>query len=275
VLSEFVDGLPINGRTSLLTLLKAAGCPLEEHGFIECVRRVRNAYAHNIKYVDVPLLRLVTQRADKSHLLKNLSAIEKYDEINLVGLYEKDPGMLRFGILDSAMRFLFYAYHITIQNGRGKRQQRRPPPLEAMKHCAFSALLPNGHGRATKDGMRVFARHLLLIFAVLAFAAGMPLALAVPPMLAAEACPPEHHEMMLGDAHHEHQAPQKPPHRHDAAACLCCCVGACVAIPDLARGGAIAVPFTVTAVLYPEKAASLAGRSLRPEPAPPRTSAHS
>ena len=102
-------------RTSLLKLLEAAGCPSGELGFIEATRRVRNAYAHNIKYVDVSLIELIKQRPDKSHLLKNLSAIKNYDEADLITSYEKDRGFLRFGILDSTMRFLFFAYHIAVK----------------------------------------------------------------------------------------------------------------------------------------------------------------
>lgn len=111
-LGDFVDSLPINARTSILKLLDAAGCPPEELGFIEATRRVRNAYAHNIKLVDVSLIELIKQRGDKAQLLKNLSAIENYDEAKLVEMYEKDGGFLRFGIVDSTMRFLFFAYHI-------------------------------------------------------------------------------------------------------------------------------------------------------------------
>jgi len=115
VLGEFVDSLPMNGRTSLLKLLEAAGCPPGEQDFIGATRRVRNAYAHNIKYVDVSLIELIKQRPDKSYLIKNLSAIENYDEANLIASYEKDRGFLRFGIIDSTMRFLFFAYHIAVK----------------------------------------------------------------------------------------------------------------------------------------------------------------
>ena len=76
---------------------------------------MRNAYAHNIKYVDVSLIELIKQRPDKSYLIKNLSAIENYDEANLIASYEKDRGFLRFGIIDSTMRFLFFAYHIAVK----------------------------------------------------------------------------------------------------------------------------------------------------------------
>jgi len=115
VLGDFVDSLPINGRTSILKLLEAAGCPPEELGFIEATRRVRNAYAHNIKLVDVKLIELIKQRGDKAQLLKNLSDIKNYDEGDLIEMYEKDGKFLRLCILDSTMRFLFFAYHIAVK----------------------------------------------------------------------------------------------------------------------------------------------------------------
>jgi hypothetical protein len=114
-LGDFVDSLPINGRTSILKLLDVAGCPPEDLGFIEATRRVRNAYAHNIKFVDVSLIALIKQRPDKTELLKKLSAIEIFDEANLIEMYEKDHNFLRFCILDATMRVLFFAYHVAVK----------------------------------------------------------------------------------------------------------------------------------------------------------------
>jgi hypothetical protein len=114
-LAEFVDGLPMNGKTSLLHLLKASGCPSEDSGFVEAVRRVRNAYAHNIKLADLPLIELIKQRPDKSHVIKNICNIATYNEADLIASYEKDGRFLRFSILDATMRILFYAYHIALK----------------------------------------------------------------------------------------------------------------------------------------------------------------
>lgn len=128
-------------------------------------------------------------------------------------------------------------------------------------------------GCATKDGMQVFARRLVVILAVLAFEAGLPLALAMPPALAAGPCPHEHHDITAEHTQHNHHVPPKQQHRHGAAGCLCCCVGACVAVPDLVKSTVVAIRFTTATVVYAETAITLAGRSLRPDPAPPRTTA--
>jgi hypothetical protein len=114
-LEEFVDSLPMNGRTSLLKLLEAAGLPDEELGFLEVMRLVRNAFAHNIEYAGLRLIDLIKVRQDKSRLIKYLSAIRTYDEAGLIADYEKKPIFLRFCIIDSVMRVLFYAYHLAVK----------------------------------------------------------------------------------------------------------------------------------------------------------------
>jgi hypothetical protein len=43
------------GRPSLLVLLDAPGFSLEDPGLIEGVRKLRNAYAHNVKNADIKL----------------------------------------------------------------------------------------------------------------------------------------------------------------------------------------------------------------------------
>jgi hypothetical protein len=114
-LDEFVDSLPINGRTSILKLLDAACLPPEELGFVETIRKVRNIYAHDIRFADVSLIELVKKRNDKTQLVKYLSGIETYVEADLIASYERDPGFLRFCVIDSTMRFLFYSYHMAVK----------------------------------------------------------------------------------------------------------------------------------------------------------------
>jgi len=114
-LDGFVDSLPINGRSGILKLLDAACLPPEEIGFVETIRKVRNIYAHDIRFTDVSLIALVKQRNDKTHLIKYLSGIETYDEADLIAHYERDPGFLRFCVINSAMRFLFFSYHMAVK----------------------------------------------------------------------------------------------------------------------------------------------------------------
>ena len=89
-LEDFIEALPIRGRTSLLTLLKATKCPPDLVALIECVRRVRNGFAHDIKQVNSRLLNVITARNDKTDLLRGFSAVEKYDEQKLIQMYEAD-----------------------------------------------------------------------------------------------------------------------------------------------------------------------------------------
>lgn len=94
--------------------------PPEELGFIDATRIVRNAFAHNIEYAGLRLIELIKFRQDKSRLIKYLSAIAKYDGASLISDYEKDPSFLRFCIIDSTMRVLFYSYHLAIKEKQSK-----------------------------------------------------------------------------------------------------------------------------------------------------------
>lgn len=108
----------MNGRTSLLVLLDAAGIPTEELWFIEHIRKLRNAYAHDIRNVDLSLIDLISKRKDKSQLIKHLSSIRKYDEADLIQGFGKDPRFFRFLIIGATLRVLFYAYHLAVKTSR-------------------------------------------------------------------------------------------------------------------------------------------------------------
>ena len=58
-IDEFVDALPIRGRTSVLKLLDASGCGPEEMALIDCVRTLRNGFAHDITQMDLPLIEVI------------------------------------------------------------------------------------------------------------------------------------------------------------------------------------------------------------------------
>jgi len=122
-LDDFVDSLSMNGRTSLLKLLEASAMPEDELRFVEVTRLVRNAYAHDIEFADLTLPQLINSRKDKSRLIKHLSGIKTYDEAKLMASYEKDQIFLRFCIIDSVMRFLFYAYHLTSKTKKAVRRR--------------------------------------------------------------------------------------------------------------------------------------------------------
>jgi hypothetical protein len=107
----FVDSLPMRGRTSLLELLKATGCHADEISLIDCVRRLRNGFAHDILQIDSNLIDVIRRRNDKSLLIKGLSYIETYNEEELVKMYEKDNTFLRYCIVHGTLTFLILAYH--------------------------------------------------------------------------------------------------------------------------------------------------------------------
>jgi hypothetical protein len=114
-LEGFVDALPMRGRTSLLELLKIAGCGSDEIALIDCVRRLRNGFAHDIVQVKSSLVEVIKRRNDRSTLIKGLSYIEEYDEASLIKDFEADGKMLRFLIIHGTLTFLILAYHAAIK----------------------------------------------------------------------------------------------------------------------------------------------------------------
>jgi hypothetical protein len=115
-MEDFVDTLPMRGRTSLLKLLEATGCGEEESHLIECVRILRNGFAHDITQMTLPLIEVIKKRKDKSNLIRGLSYIQNYKEDELVEMFEKDGSFLRFAILSGTLTFMILAYHAVIKD---------------------------------------------------------------------------------------------------------------------------------------------------------------
>jgi hypothetical protein len=111
----FIDTLPLRGRTSLLSLLKGTGCAREEIDLIDCVRRVRNGFAHDILQIRLRLVEVIKKRSDKSQLIHGLSYIGNYDEAELIKAYEDDGGLLRYSIFHGTLIFLISAYRNAIK----------------------------------------------------------------------------------------------------------------------------------------------------------------
>jgi hypothetical protein len=114
--------------------------------------------------------------------------------------------------------------------------------------------------------MQVFFRHMLMMLCALALISGSALGLAVPPAMAGEPCP---HEHSSGPTQHSHH------HGIDGAGCLACCVGGiCLAAPGLpARPASVVLPSIAPPITYWDASVAFSGRSLAPDPAPPKTSA--
>ncbi len=121
-LELFVDALPIRGRTSLIELLKATGCPDSEIALIESVRSLRNGFAHDIVQIKSTLIEVIKRRKDKSSLIRGLCYIKNYDEADLIEAYEKDVGFLRFGIMHGTLVFLILSYHAAVKKPKRRRK---------------------------------------------------------------------------------------------------------------------------------------------------------
>lgn len=112
--------------------------------------------------------------------------------------------------------------------------------------------------------MRDLARRLLLLLCAAAFFTGATLGLAVHGAAAGEPCA-GHYEDPGNTAHH-----------HDGAKgnCLTCCMGVCVAVPDLPpRSFSVLAPVMAAKVAYWDRGTGFAGRTIPPDPIPPRRTA--
>lgn len=114
VMEEFIEGLGMQGKTSVRTLLKAAGFEKADLSFIEAVRKVRNAYAHDIRNINRSLLELLKRRNDRLALIKHLALLNAAADQDLIAEREKQPKLLRLEITLSTLRFLNNAYHVAI-----------------------------------------------------------------------------------------------------------------------------------------------------------------
>ncbi|UZE46997.1 hypothetical protein ONR75_18505 [Rhodopseudomonas sp. P2A-2r] len=114
-MDEFVDALPMRGRTSILKLLQASGCGDAERNLIDSVRVLRNGFAHDITQMEMSLIDVIKGRKDRTTLLRGLCWIKEYEEAALIKMYEKDGGLFRFGIVSGALTFMIAAYHSVIK----------------------------------------------------------------------------------------------------------------------------------------------------------------
>lgn len=140
-----------------------------------------------------------------------------------------------------------------------RRRAAATAPLRATAACCSSWRLPH---IAIDDRlllMRWLSRPLLLIVCTVVLLGGSMFSVA---------------GAVAGNCTHErsHHEGIPAPHKDHDAGCLTCCLGMCVAIPDLPSRTTLSVArFAVAHVNYFETEVSLSGRSVRPDPAPPRT----
>jgi hypothetical protein len=107
-MSAFIDDIEFQGRGSVLRLIELARRPRDYVRLLKCVRRVRNACAHNVSSVNMTLTELIEQLPDRTQLLRAFSGMaeEDYDEAKYTRLIRNDPAVLRFGILQQSMVLL-------------------------------------------------------------------------------------------------------------------------------------------------------------------------
>ena len=106
-------------------------------------------------------------------------------------------------------------------------------------------------------------RRLLFLLCALVLFGAATIGLAAQGASANEPCG-EHHSD-VGNATHHH---------NDKGNCLTCCVGVCIAIPGLPpRPPMTLAPIAVAKIAYWHRGAAIAGRTIPPDPIPPRPAA--
>jgi hypothetical protein len=113
-MEEFIDGLPMQGKTSVLKLLRVAGCTKADLNFIEAVRKVRNAFAHDIRNLNISLIELIKKKKQDINLLGHLSLLKAATD-KMIATREKEPNLLKLEIILSTLRFLNFAYDAAVK----------------------------------------------------------------------------------------------------------------------------------------------------------------
>jgi hypothetical protein len=115
---------------------------------------------------------------------------------------------------------------------------------------------------STLRRMHDLARRFLFLLCAVAFFTGATIGLAMHGASAGESC--LEHQANDGYAGHHHDGDGK-------GNCLTCCMGVCVAIPDLPpRFFSAIAPLTAAKVAYWNRGSGIAGRTIPPDPIPPR-----
>jgi hypothetical protein len=105
---------------------------------------------------------------------------------------------------------------------------------------------------------------MITVLVAVAFLSGGALGFAVPRASAAEPCPHEYGRD--ADHHKQHQHPDS-----GAAGCLsCCCLGVCVTVQNIPMALNAEPAAAVSAVSYWGTSVLLDGRSIAPDPGPPK-----
>lgn len=131
--ANFVDALNMDGRTGVFRLLELSRCPADDLKFIKAVRRVRNAYAHDIHSISKTAVDLIAPFKDSADIIRDLSyiAAESYDHKRMKAMLAKSPGTIRFSAMTNMMAVL-YVMHKAFPHPDTKVTMRAMEPAELL-----------------------------------------------------------------------------------------------------------------------------------------------
>lgn len=107
-LSDFTKKLGYSGRTSVLSLLEAMAFPKDQVNFANCVRHLRNRFAHNIQNREFGIYEMWERGGGKAKDLYLLAyASEEFDFATLKTSFQENGHLFRMTMLQAAMVFMF------------------------------------------------------------------------------------------------------------------------------------------------------------------------
>ena len=143
-------------------------------------------------------------------------------------------------------------------------------------HCACAPPVYDGLPQLTGARldssvlMQLLWRRLIVLLVAFAFIAGGVAGAAAPNAIAAEPCTESHGHADHQADHHQHGKTSDHDKDSRQGACIsCCCIGVCASLPDV-TGALTSEPVTMSRVVYWDTARFGIGRSITPEPGPPR-----
>jgi hypothetical protein len=75
---------------------------------------VRNAFAHDIRNLNISLIELIKKKKQDINLLGHLSLLKAATD-KMIATREKEPNLLKLEIILSTLRFLNFAYDAAVK----------------------------------------------------------------------------------------------------------------------------------------------------------------
>ena len=103
--ANFIERLPMLGRSGRHALAKIIDLPIEFVDFIEALFIVRNAYAHRLSNVTKSVHEIVQDHPERNRLLKIFTGFEGKNAETFMEMAKADAGVTKFAVFEALLRF--------------------------------------------------------------------------------------------------------------------------------------------------------------------------